>query len=87
MRLVFGWADLDRPLAAPPATPPERLVALRTAFDAAMRDGALIAEAEAGGLAIAPMPGAAIATFVDEVYQTPPSLAAKAAQWLGRSAP
>jgi tripartite-type tricarboxylate transporter receptor subunit TctC len=24
LRLVFGWADLERPLAAPPGTPPER---------------------------------------------------------------
>jgi tripartite-type tricarboxylate transporter receptor subunit TctC len=87
MRLVFGWTDLERPLAAPPATPAERLAALRAGFDAAMRDGALVAEAEAGGLAIAPMQGAAIASFVEDVYQTPPALAAKAAQWLGRSAP
>jgi tripartite-type tricarboxylate transporter receptor subunit TctC len=87
MRLVFGWTDLERPLAAPPAVPAERVAALRAGFDAAMRDGALIAEADAAGLAIAPMPGTAIASFVDDVYQTPPALAAKAAQWLGRSAP
>jgi len=87
MRLVFGWTDLERPLAAPPATPAERLAALRAGFDAAMRDRALIAEADAAGLAIAPMQGAAIASFVADVYQTPPALAAKAAQWLGRTAP
>jgi hypothetical protein len=29
----------------------------------------------------------AIASFDAEVYQTPPALAAKAAQWLGRVAP
>jgi len=33
------------------------------------------------------MQGAAIAGFVEDVYQTPPALAAKAAQWLGRAAP
>jgi tripartite-type tricarboxylate transporter receptor subunit TctC len=87
MRLVFGWTDLERPLAAPPATPADRLAALRAGFDAAMRDGALIAEADAAGVAIAPMQGTAIASFVDDVYQTPPALAAKAAQWLGRATP
>jgi tripartite-type tricarboxylate transporter receptor subunit TctC len=86
MRLVFGWTDLERPLAAPPATPAERLAALRAGFDAAMQDPALAAEADAAGLAIAPMPGAAIASFVEDVYQTPRALAAKAALWLGRRA-
>ena len=33
LRLVFGWLDLERPLAAPPATPPERVRALRQGFD------------------------------------------------------
>ena len=84
LRLIFGWLDLERPLAAPPATPPERVAALRRAFDAAMADPALLAEAAQASLSIAPMRGAAIARFVEEVYQTPPSVAARAAQLLGR---
>jgi hypothetical protein len=87
LRLVLGWTDLERPLAAPPGTPAERLAALRAGFDAAMRDQALKAEADAAGLAIDPMRGAAIASFIDDVYQTPASLAAKAALWLGRGTP
>jgi hypothetical protein len=38
LRLVFGWMDLERPLAAPPGTPAERVRALRLGFDEAMRD-------------------------------------------------
>ncbi len=85
LRLIFGWLDLERPLAAPPATPPERLAALRGAFDAALADPALIADAAQASLSIAPMSGVAIARFVDEAYQTPPRVAARAAQLLGRA--
>jgi tripartite-type tricarboxylate transporter receptor subunit TctC len=84
LRLVFGWLDLERPLAAPPGTPPERVAALRAGFDAAMQDRALLADAEQASLGIEPMDGAAIAAFVDDAYRTPPAVAAKAARLLGR---
>ncbi len=86
LRLVFGWMDLERPLAAPPGTPAERVKALRAGFDAAMKDPAVLADADAAALAIDPMDGGAIASFVDEIYQTPPAVAARAAQLLGRAA-
>jgi tripartite-type tricarboxylate transporter receptor subunit TctC len=85
LRLVFGWGDLERPLAAPPGTPAERVRALRAGFDAALTEPALLTEAEQASLAIEPMRGAAIASFVEEVYRTPPAVAARAAQLLGRS--
>jgi tripartite-type tricarboxylate transporter receptor subunit TctC len=84
LRLVFGWLDLERPLAAPPGTPAERVRALRLAFDEAMQDPALLADAAQASLSIAPMGGAAIASFIEEVYQTPPAVVAKAAKFLGR---
>jgi tripartite-type tricarboxylate transporter receptor subunit TctC len=83
-RLVFGWLDLERPIAAPPGVPAERVKALRDAFDVAMKDPALLADAEKAQLGIEPMTGGAIAAFVDEAYRTPPDVAAKAAQMLGR---
>jgi tripartite-type tricarboxylate transporter receptor subunit TctC len=86
LRLVFGWTDLERPLAAPPGTPPDRVKALRQGFDEAMQDPALLAEAAQAALSIAPMNGAAIARFAEEVYATPPPVAARAAQLLGRGA-
>ncbi len=85
LRLVFGWLDLERPLAAPPGTPAERVRALRSGFDAALQDPALRAEAEQASLAIEPMSGPAIASFIEQVYRTPPAVAAKAAHLLGRS--
>jgi tripartite-type tricarboxylate transporter receptor subunit TctC len=87
LRLVFGWLDLERPLAAPPATPAERVKALRAGFDAAMADPSLLADAAQASLSIDPMEGSAIARFVEEVYRTPPAVAARAATLLGRAAP
>jgi hypothetical protein len=84
LRLVFGWTDLERPLAAPPGTPADRVRALRLGFDEAMQDPGLLADAAQASLGIDPMGAGAIASFVDEVYRTPPAVAAKAARLLGR---
>ena len=58
--------------------------ALRLGFDEAMKDPALLADAEQALLTIEPMGAGAIASFIDEVYKTPPAVAARAAQLLGR---
>jgi len=85
-RLVFGWLDLERPIGAPPGVPEERLRALRDGFDRAMKDPALLADAEKAQVGIEPMSGAAIAAFVDEAYRAPAEVGKRAAQMLGRSA-
>jgi tripartite-type tricarboxylate transporter receptor subunit TctC len=86
LRLVFGWLDLERPLAAPPGTPADRVRVLRLGFDETMKDPAMLADAEQASLTIEPMGAGAIASFIDEVYQTPPAIAARAARLLGRGA-
>jgi tripartite-type tricarboxylate transporter receptor subunit TctC len=85
-RLVFGWLDLERPIGAPPGVPEERLRALREGFDRAMKDPALLADAEKAQVGIEPMSGAAIAAFVDEAYRAPAEVGKRAAQMLGRGA-
>jgi len=87
MQLIFGWLVMDRPLAAPPDVPPERVAALRAAFDDTMADGDFRADLAKASLSFSPMSGGDIAKFVDEVYRTPPEVARKAAQLLGRSVP
>jgi tripartite-type tricarboxylate transporter receptor subunit TctC len=87
MQLIFGWLVMDRPFAAPPETPADRVAALRTAFDQTMSDPAFRADAEKAALSLSPMRGQDIAAFVDEVYRTPDAVARKAAQLLGRSGP
>jgi len=85
MRLIFGWQIMERPLAAPPATPDSQVEALRAGFDETMRDPLFVADIAKASLALAPMSGKDIASFVDEVYRTPPAVAQKAAQLLGRT--
>jgi tripartite-type tricarboxylate transporter receptor subunit TctC len=85
MRLVFGWLIMERPVATPPGVPEDRVKALRDGFDETMRDPQFVAEIAKASLAFAPMRGQDIANFVSEMYTTPPAVAQRAAQLLGRS--
>ncbi len=87
MQLIFGWLVMDRPLAAPPGTPPERVAVLREAFDRTMADPAYRADLDKSALSFSPMRGSEIASFIDEAYRTPPDVAHKAARLLGRHVP
>jgi hypothetical protein len=59
-------------------------VALDSMRTAAMKDPAMLADAEQASLSIDPMGAAAIEGFIDEVYRTTPAVAARAARLLGR---
>jgi len=85
LRLIFGWVDLERPIAMPPGAPPERVKAMRDAFDLAVKDPEIFAEAEKMKLTIDPMNGAGVANFVDEVYRTPRAVTERAARVLDRA--
>src|SRR6202043_2845219 len=65
MRLIFGWLIMERPLAAPPATPDSQVDALRVGFDETMRDPLFVADIAKASLELAPMSGKDIASFVD----------------------
>lgn len=75
LRLVFGPQKMGRPFAAPPGIPADRLNALRKAFDAVMKDPALLAEAEKAQLEITPITGQEMQTLVEDAYKTPPEIA------------
>ena len=64
---------LARPVATNANVPPERVAALRKAFDAALKDPALLAEAEQQGLHIAPWTGQQLQRTVVEIVETPSS--------------
>jgi hypothetical protein len=72
--------ELGRPILAPPNVPPDRVAALRMAFDAAMRDPALLAEAQQMKLTVEARSGDAIAAAIRMVAELPPELVAKAAR-------
>ena len=72
LRLVLSRQEMGWPFTAPPDLPPERAAALRTAFDATMKDPEYLAEARQRQLDVNPMTGAAIDRLVRELYGTPP---------------
>jgi len=70
--------ELGRPLMAPPATPPERVAQLRSAFDATMKDPAFLQEAAVTGFEVMPQSGAAIAARVAAAVATPKDIVEEA---------
>lgn len=77
LRLVFARQPLGRPFAAPPGLPPERLNALRRAFDATMTDKDFVAEANKAKIEINPMSGADIEQLMRQIYSETPASVAK----------
>jgi tripartite-type tricarboxylate transporter receptor subunit TctC len=76
----FAPQAMGRPFAAPPDIPPTRKAALIRAFDAAMKDPELAAEAAKAGMDIDPMSGSEIDALLAQIYATPADVVAKAAQ-------
>jgi tripartite-type tricarboxylate transporter receptor subunit TctC len=72
--------ELGRPILAPPNVPADRVAALRRAFDAAMTDPALLAEAKQLKLTVETRSGDAIAAAIRTVAELPGELVAKAAR-------
>jgi tripartite-type tricarboxylate transporter receptor subunit TctC len=82
LKLIFARQTMGRPFLAPPGVPKDRAEALQKAFMDTMKDKDFLAEADKANLEITPVPGPAIQKLVTEIYQTPPEVAAKAAQVL-----
>jgi tripartite-type tricarboxylate transporter receptor subunit TctC len=71
---IFSQQEFHRPFLAPPGTPPEQLAILRSAFNSAMKDSELIAEAEKMGLGVNPKSGEELSAIVARLYASPPEL-------------
>jgi tripartite-type tricarboxylate transporter receptor subunit TctC len=74
LKLIFSRQAMARPFAAPAAVPPERLKALRDAFDATMRDPDFLREATKLELEVAPVRGLEIEQLMKEIYATSPDI-------------
>jgi tripartite-type tricarboxylate transporter receptor subunit TctC len=81
-KLIFARQVMGRPFLAPPGIPQDRAEALRSAFAGTMKDPEFLADAEKMELEITPVSGEEIEKLVKELYQTPKSLAAKAAEFI-----
>lgn len=80
LQLIFSRQTMARPFAAPPGIPEERLRALRTAFDATMRDKDFLAEAQKLDLEVRPVSGVDIDALVANLAQTPAEIRKLAAE-------
>ena len=78
MEVVFAKFGMSRPFFAPPLVPPERLAALRRAFDATMRDDAFLADAKHLGMEINPVRGEDVEVLVTRIMGTPAAWAQRA---------
>jgi tripartite-type tricarboxylate transporter receptor subunit TctC len=78
VELVVSGTYLGRPLAITPDVPEERVAALRSAFDATVKDREFLAEAAAMGFEVAPVGGSALLSVVAKVLATPKEVAGRA---------
>jgi tripartite-type tricarboxylate transporter receptor subunit TctC len=71
MDLVLTQQALAWPFLAPPGVPPERVKALRDAFDATMTDPEFLADAAQQKVGINPIGGAKINEMLEQIYASP----------------
>ena len=72
--MIIAEQVFQRTFLAPPGTPEAQLMALRAAFDAAMKDPALLDEAKKANLEINPKTGHVVAALVQKMYAAPKEL-------------
>lgn len=77
VELIVTEQVFQRVFLAPPGTPAERLAVLRAAFDAAMTDAELLAEAKKINLEINPKSGNDVASRIKAMYAAPQEVVAR----------
>ena len=82
-RLIFGPWAFGRPLLAPPNTPPDRIEALRAAFETTLADPQFVAEVRKTRMEVQPMASEAIEKLVDAILRTPRPVVERARILLG----
>jgi tripartite-type tricarboxylate transporter receptor subunit TctC len=75
--IAFAEQVMGRPFVLPPGVPRDRIVALRSAFDATMKDAEFLDDARMQHAEIDPVGGEAINALLDRVYAAPPDVAAR----------
>jgi tripartite-type tricarboxylate transporter receptor subunit TctC len=77
IKLVVARLEYGRPFFVPPGVPPDRVEALRRAFDATVKDPAFLGEATMARIDIDPLNGEEVQALVEEVSKTPPDVVAR----------
>lgn len=75
--IAFAEQVMGRPFLLPPGVPPDRVKALRAAFDATMKDPIFLEDAKAQNVEIDPISGEQINALLDRVYAAPPEVAGR----------
>jgi tripartite-type tricarboxylate transporter receptor subunit TctC len=83
VKVVVASDEFGRPLVAPPGVAPDRIKILREAFNKAVNDPALLAEAEKRRLDMDPASGEELEAFAKEVMATPPAIVEKVKLLIG----
>ncbi len=76
--LIVSQQEFGRPFMAPPGIPAYPLKLLREAFNSALKDPDLLAEANKMKLGVAPKTGEEVASIVRKLYGAPPDLVERA---------
>jgi tripartite-type tricarboxylate transporter receptor subunit TctC len=79
LELILTRQEMGRPFAAPPGVPPDRIAALRAAFDATLKDPGFIAEAERVQMEIDPLSAREIERLLAAAYGAPSAIVRRAA--------
>ena len=87
MTMLFARTEYGRPYFLPPDVPPERVDALRRAFDATMKDPAFISEAARLQFDVDPLTGEQVQALVAQLANTPREVIARVRAALETPAP
>ena len=80
LELILIRQEPGRPLALPPGVPPDRVAALRKAFDDTIKDPEFIADAEKVQLEIDPLSAKQIGDLLAKAYAAPKPIVREAAE-------
>lgn len=78
MRLFVSTSEIGRSLLIPPEVPADRVAALRSGFNAMVKDAAFRAEADKLQMEIDPLPGEAMQDLIAQTFDMSPALVERA---------
>lgn len=81
--VILAGESFGRPIVATPGTPPDRLKTLREAFNKAMKDPDLLAEAQKGRMDVDPESGENLEKLANRVLDQPADVIARVKKILG----
>jgi hypothetical protein len=83
-KVTLAAGDFGRPLVFPPGVPADKVKIVREAFNKAIKDPALLADAEKRKLEIDPSSAEELEVLAKDVISTPPDVVQRMAKMLGK---